>query len=282
VVHDTALQETSMVTALAALSVYLLLRARHSHNTGVWLSAGLALGATVLTRTTMLPFALGALAWIAILGEGAGPQKLRRAVLIVSTFAVVVGSWLVRNELVIGRPVLTSELGYQFWTAHNADTFSRYPSESMDRSRDVAFEALSASDKRLVESLYGDEIARNDLFMQKGIAYVRAHSAEAFAGGVRKLVAGFSWVLNPNRELLVQTVYFLSYAPILVLGLLGMVMARDRWREHSLIYLQILTFVAVTAVFWAHTSHRTYLDVYLILFAAYAVDRLIVETLFTE
>jgi hypothetical protein len=51
-----------------------------------------------------------------------------------------------------------------------------------------------------------------------------------------------------------------------------MVLTRHRWRELGPIYLQFLCFAAVTAVFWAHTSHRVYLDVYLIVFAAYTLQ----------
>jgi hypothetical protein len=43
---------------------------------------------------------------------------------------------------------------------------------------------------------------------------------------------------------------------------------RSSWRERSLVWLQFAGFVVVTAVFWAHTSHRAYLDIYLMVFAA--------------
>jgi hypothetical protein len=46
---------------------------------------------------------------------------------------------------------------------------------------------------------------------------------------------------------------------------------RAHWREDSVIYLLFATFMLVTAVFWAHTSHRAYLDVYWIVFAAGAI-----------
>ena len=36
-------------------------------------------------------------------------------------------------------------------------------------------------------------------------------------------------------------------------------------------YVLFATFIVVTAVFWAHTSHRAYLDVYWIVFAAGAL-----------
>ena len=35
-----------------------------------------------------------------------------------------------------------------------------------------------------------------------------------------------------------------------------------------LLYLLFVTCIANTAVFWAHTSHRSYLDVYLIVYSA--------------
>ena len=144
VVHDTALQETSMVTASAIASVYLLLRAKREQSLGKWLAAGAMLGVTVLIRVTMLPFAMGAVAWIALFGEGPCEQKLLRASVVFLAFSLVVGAWLERNYLIPGAPSLTSMAGYQFWIAHNPQTFSRYPTESIDLSRDEALKALTS------------------------------------------------------------------------------------------------------------------------------------------
>ena len=48
---------------------------------------------------------------------------------------------------------------------------------------------------------------------------------------------------------------------------------RRQWREDAPIYAHLATFAAITAVLWAQTSHRSYLDVYLIVFAAGMLDR---------
>ena len=272
VVHDTALQETSMLTLAGAWSVYLLLRARLSTWPGPWLLAGLMLGASVLVRTTALPFALGAFAWSALVGQGSSRERLQRTGWIFLAFFVVLGAWLERNELLLGRPVLTTEAGYQFWTAQNPETFSRYPRESMDRSREAAFASMSAKDQQTAASL--GELASDDFFLQKGLEYVRGNPQEALVGALRKIAAGFSWILNPVREPFVQAAYFVSYVPVLILGLLGMVLSRRNWKVHSLIYLQFLSFIVVSAAFFAHTSHRSHLDVYLIVFAAFVVERL--------
>jgi hypothetical protein len=54
----------------------------------------------------------------------------------------------------------------------------------------------------------------------------------------------------------------------MILGLWGMWACRSHWREHSIFYAQFVSFAAVTAVFFGHTSYRAYLDVYWIVFAA--------------
>jgi uncharacterized membrane protein YoaK (UPF0700 family) len=54
----------------------------------------------------------------------------------------------------------------------------------------------------------------------------------------------------------------------MILGLAAMFFYRKSWREHLILYALFVSFAAVTAVFFAHTSHRSYLDVYWIVFAA--------------
>ena len=56
-------------------------------------------------------------------------------------------------------------------------------------------------------------------------------------------------------------------SPDRLLGILGMVLARRR-PETALVALLFSAFIAVSALFFAHTSHRTYLDIYWIVFAA--------------
>jgi 4-amino-4-deoxy-L-arabinose transferase-like glycosyltransferase len=273
-VHDTALQETSMLTASAIASVYLLLRARREHSLGRWLAAGALLGITVLIRVTLLPFALGAVTWIALFGEGRSLQKLLRVGVVSLTFSFAIGAWVERNYLVFGRPVLASTSGFQFWVAHNPQTFSHYPAESIDKSKAAALKALTPVEREELNTLGGNDLKISDWFLNKGLDYVRNHPKKTLIEAARKVIAGFSFTLNPIKEPLIQTVYFISYAPIVIFGVVGMALARRGWKEQSLIYLKFLAFIAVSAAFWAHTSHRTHLDVYLIIFTAFAINRL--------
>ena len=67
----------------------------------------------------------------------------------------------------------------------------------------------------------------------------------------------------------VEIALALSYGPVLALAILGGILARRQVDLLAPIYLLALSFALVTAVFWAHTSHRSYLDVYMQVLAPY-------------
>jgi 4-amino-4-deoxy-L-arabinose transferase-like glycosyltransferase len=98
VVHDTALQETSLFTLFTALAVLLLLRARRSGSGVTAACAGLTLGAAVLTRSSLAPFAFLAPLWLAIPGVfRAGPwrQACWAAVICGGAMALILSPWLI-------------------------------------------------------------------------------------------------------------------------------------------------------------------------------------------
>src|SRR5262249_36329536 len=117
-----------------------------------------------------------------------------------------------------------------------------------------------------------DEIGRSNWFAHRAVVFMRENPSLVLQGMFRKLDAAFSWRLNPHRGSLAQSAYAISYVPIAVLGLIGMFLTRRR-REVILIAMLFVAFIGVSAIFWAHTSHRSYLDVYWIVFAASVVER---------
>jgi len=158
------------------------------------------------------------------------------------------------------------------WTGNNPETFSRYPAESIDRSREQAWLKLSETDWADLQRLANDENGRSRWFAHRALVYIHEHPLQVLQGMFRKIDAGFSWRLNPFREPLAQAGYSIAYVPVAILGFVGMFLARRR-REVILIAMLFIAFICVTAVFWAHTSHRSYLDVYWIVFAASSLER---------
>ncbi|MDO8876384.1 MAG: glycosyltransferase family 39 protein [Pseudolabrys sp.] len=268
VMHDTALQDTAMVTFVMALSVWLLVRAAQEDRARDWLMAGIALGALVLVRAAMAPSVAAVLLWALVWGtRGPLVARLRTTLFLAAACMLTATPWLAYTHRATGAPVLTTDSGYLLWQGNNAGVFSYYPAESIDRSALAAIAGLPLEEQAELNRLSGDAAAISDRHRQRAIAFMRADPWRTVHYAARKLDAAFSWTFNPYRGALAQWVYAASYIPVALLGITGMVLARRR-PETALIAMLYLAFIGVSAVFFAHTSHRSYLDIYWIVFAA--------------
>ncbi len=277
VVHDTALQETSLYTFLTVLSVLLLMSVRENGSRSMAACAGLALGAAVLTRANLAPFAVLAPLWLVFPARSTAVPRLRRlwtCLLCASAVTLTVSPWLVRSYWLTGSPTLSTESGFFLWLGNNPYTFSHYPIESIDVSQNVALEALSPQENAKIKALGTNEAVVDQWFLRKGLDYMRGHPWLTLVNGVRKIGAAFCLLPSPRRSFWPSLVYLLSYAPVMVLGLWGMWAGRRHWRDHLIFYALFVSFAAVTAVFFGHTSYRAYLDVYWIVFAAGMLEQL--------
>jgi 4-amino-4-deoxy-L-arabinose transferase-like glycosyltransferase len=262
VFHDTALQETSLYTLLTLVAVLVLQNAARKDNAVTGIGAGVVLGLDVLTRATIAPFAALAPLWLF------WHRRLRAGVACALFLLATVLPWVVRNYVVMDDPTLSTETGIQFWSGNNGLLFRYYPLQSSDVSKDHAMNTLTAQDRRELKPIEDSEALTSRWFFHKGLQYVRAHPWQTVIDGVRKNLAAFGWLPAPRRGLLIDSAIFFSFGPVMLLGLWGMFRHRAHWREDSLIYLLFATFMLITAVFWAQTSHRVYLDVYWIAFGS--------------
>lgn len=264
-IHDTAMQETCLFTLLTIASVLALGDAECRGRAKTGALAGLMLGLDVLTRATIAPFAALAPLWLLWRGRG------RAAAGCGLLLAASVAPWILRNCAELGTPTLSTETGIEFWAGNCGFLFRHYPQESSDISKSEAMEALPPGDQKELAAIGDNEVARDRWFFRKGVEYVRQHPGQTIVDGFRKNLAVFSWLPSPRRARTDNLVHAISFGPVMLFGLWGMWRRRTRWREDSILYLLFATFMLVTATFWAHTSHRVYLDVYWMVFGAGAV-----------
>jgi len=278
VIHDTALQETSLYTFLTALAVFLLMRVRRSGSLLTAACAGIVLGLAVLARANLALFALAAPLWL-IVPEASAKAPWRHQVLscmlCAGTLALILSPWLVRSYALTGSPSLSTQSGFFLWLGNNPYTFSRYPVQSIDLSERVALAALSPSDRAQIAALGSNEAAVDRWFLERGLDYMLANPVRAFVSGLRKIAAGFCVLPSPRKSFWPSLFYLFSYGPIMLLGTWGMWHFRRRWREHLIFYLLFASFTGITAVFFGHTSYRVYLDVYWIVFAAGLLEQFV-------
>jgi hypothetical protein len=201
-------------------------------------------------------------------------RRFLTCLLCASAVALMVSPWLVRSYWLTGSPALSTQSGYFLWVGNNPYTFSHYPNESIDVSEQAALDALSPEENAEIEALRTNEAVLDHWFLRKGLDYIGEHPWQTFANGLRKISAAFSWLPSPRHSFWANLAYLLSYMPVMLLGLWGIWVGRQHWREHIIFYALFVSFSAVTAVFFGHTSYRSYLDLYWIVFAAGSLEQL--------
>lgn len=271
IVHDTALQETGLFGFLTALSTLLLLLLRRSLGLVLAVGAGVVLGLATLTRPTLVPMVPLIALWLVFGGRTDTPlvRRARTAMAVFLTACAMLTPWLLREHALIGAWTMTSDGGRAVFVGNNPHTFDVYPTGSIDRSQERSFRALPPQISHA--NLGADPIARyayNQQLLQIGLDYIRSHPAHFLLSAVRKNLAGFGIMPSPRGSIIRDLAHALSYGPLLVLALVGLWWTRRDRRGHALIYMHFLSFAGQTALLWAHTSHRAYLDVYLIVYAS--------------
>jgi len=272
VLHDTALQDTALYTALFALALTACLRltaaqAEARGRTAVLL--GVAGCLAVLTRVALLPSVLVLLAWpvVAAAREARG-RAFRLAALSLLVMVVGLAPWLARNARTIGAPVMTSDTGRSLWLGNNPETFSVYPARSIDRAEERAWAALPATARGEVRALAGDELASDVWFRTRALDWIRENPGTALLGGLRKAWASFSPRFSPAGSPPKQLVHALTWTPAALLALVAGWRHRRRWRVIAPIGLSLSLFALQSAVFFGHSAYRLYLDPWVLVVAS--------------
>jgi 4-amino-4-deoxy-L-arabinose transferase-like glycosyltransferase len=270
-VHDTAIQDTVLVNFLVALAAYLLWQTRRRGAPAASLGAGVVLGLLVLTAARLTLVVPAAIGWALV---GAGPTlrlRARSALLVALPVVLLLGGWVARNWRVVGAPVLTTEAGESLWVANNPWAMSHFPAESIDLSLDDSYAGLTPAERLAFDRVYDNEVVRDRLLRFWALQYIAAHPWLTLRNGLEKVWVTASAQLSPARSAVFAWGYALVFLPIHVLAVIALWRHRRAWRVHALCGAILVSFAITTAVFWAHTSHKSCLDVLLFVYAAAAV-----------
>jgi hypothetical protein len=244
---------------MAAL-VFALLRLRLRLAPAGALAAGLLLGGVVMTTARLMLIVAAVVAWVLIGGGPTTRIRLRHAFLVALPAVLFLAAWLARNASVVGTPVITTEAGESLWVANNRWTMSYFPAQSIDLSVGASYAGMTDDERDAFARVSSDEAARDALLRRWAIAYIAGHPGQTLMNAVRKVAVVVGAVLSPERGSAVQIGYALWFLPIHLLAVAAFVRHRTNWRVHALVGLIVAGFLATTAVFWAHTSHKSFLD----------------------
>jgi hypothetical protein len=184
---------------------------------------------------------------------------------------VVLTPWIVRNSIVVGSPVLSSDGGRALWVGNNEWTLAIYPEDSIDKAENKAFRELPDDFRKRILERKDDEVGQSALYRERAMDYIRSDPGAFAHRALVKTGALLSPRLNPpskGHAELKGLVYALSYLPALAAGLPGFFLLRRRWRRWLFAPALLLGFLAPAAVLWGQTRHRTPLDFVLIVGSA--------------
>jgi 4-amino-4-deoxy-L-arabinose transferase-like glycosyltransferase len=248
-------------------------------------ACGLLLGAAILAVPTVQLFV--PLLLVCLIVSRRRLEWPALLVLCVAT-ALPVGSWAVRNYLQYGDPILVNRAGgFSFWTANN-ETYYQFGKQAVvPLCAGVNDETLFCkeflqirSDLRKEDLTDTQKVAREDrACWEKGMQFLRASAPRALRLTGRKFLQFWTPVPDAvtNREssgsAATRWISALSYLPVLLLGLSGMLLSWRSWRTLLPIYAYFATFTAVYSVFLPTTRYRLPLDFFLVIFSAYALAR---------
>lgn len=268
------------------LAFWLVYRSWRIPRVSTLLLAGLCLGVGVLAVPT-------ALAFVPVLAATLALARIPRryisvAALLVAT-ALPIAAWTARNYAAYGELILVNQAGgINFWVANN-ETYFEYgkgavePACGPGNTKQLYCRQLGSLERKLraehlsaAQSVAAEEAAG----WKAGWAFLAASPARSARLSVRKLLE--LWSPLPDAVTPVagragaarDWVSILSYVPLLMLAVAGVVLLRRETRRLLPIYGYVLTFTAVYSVFLPTTRYRLPLDFFLVVFAAYALHRI--------
>lgn len=237
---------------------------------------GFVLGLAVLTRPTMLPWAVLMVASLSLRGTEAGNRvSMITAALIVMTLVNV--GWMVRNKQQLGQPIwTTTHGGYTLLLANNPHLYQHFKSNGPDRNWDSdSFHKLWAKrrseDPRnldfwkaevpegIVHEPDIDELKDDKLAQETAIATIKA-DPETFVKSCL-FRAGWLWTIYPNvdedqeRERLIIGIWYGIWFTMAVLGMLWLREALTS-RVWLMPILLVLTLTAIHVIYWSNMRMR--------------------------
>lgn len=279
----------ALFALLLNLGVLLALRCmRPTAGFAAALVTGLTLGLACLAVPTALAFAALLIMWMVLRRGQRVSIRTAQAVVIAASCAVVIVAWGAWHHALTGRFVVISTNGGHNFYKGNCELMLAYRDPDAE---DILSGDPTADDDpawqryRAVTQAAGeiaDPAARDRYYYARGLEFIRAHPRNALLMFGRKFVDFWAPFVRTVEDIRAHRSIFsvrnavlsLTYAPVLLTALLGVVRLRRHWAVLLPLYLAILSqCIAYTAV---HTSarYRSPIDFLLIVLAAAAVIRM--------
>ena len=269
ILQGTRVADTTLFVFLTTLSILYFYKVTEKPTIRNMIITGVIFGLAILCRPNILTFIPFVVIWLWI---SFFPNKTLSLKIIAVIFAFIVLTvlpWTIRNYLVHGQFVLVgTNGGYTFWQANNQFT-EKYIKMRSDLDPIAFNEDINWREKGLHEL---SEVEQDKWFYREGMRFIYNHPFDFIRLSGLKFLSLWSWYLYPSSESkLKNAIYTLTYGPLLVLAIAGIMLTYNRWKQTSLLLFLFLSFTILYMVFYGKTIYRSPLDPFLFIFSAYTL-----------
>ncbi len=209
--------------------------------------AGLAWGLAGLTR----PIAWPILAWATIFGLLTG--RRREATISLLVALIVAAPWVIRNQIVLGKPILTTTHGgYTLWLGQNPNFYQSVVKVGGVVWPEDDFQNWTRDNESFLAGKKG-EIEQDRVLREQAVGWMRSNSAAAMES-VRHHLSRF-WALWPARgSARTQTIFAVYFGILFTLAVVGIL--RCRSIDGLLLWGVPMIFSLVHALYWSDMRMR--------------------------
>lgn len=248
-----------------------LLSLRCTYNPSVWtaISVGAILGLLAITGSSGL-----ALTPITVIALMMSPlpvsRKLVRLGLVAIVAMLILSPWMMRNDQVIGAPVVNTNGGFNLYIGNNPAADGLFVSIA-DTPRGSTWHQLRNQ----------GEVIANDTLKNEAIAWIKQNPLEFLVLSCKKGLLFWAPPTHEGKgpqskaETLTRLAWLVQFILISVVAVAGIVYKRLRTKNSSLLWLSVLGYTAVHMIFYVIYRYREPIMPLLIVLAGLTVERVI-------
>jgi len=232
---------------------------------------GFLMGITALVEPAGILFFVASCVWLFLWSSGSRLEAVKSSIIMGTFCLLCVLPWTIRNYLVFNAFVpLKSSMGTNLLQGNNpyanGITFDDFHSQQQQ---------LFTEQER--EKLYSlDEFQRNKIMQEKAIGFIKADPKRFVELTLKRIYYYWSFV-NPYRPTPYDTLRIVTYGPVFILAVVGLILARRRkWREGSLFLTLIVSYPLLYYVTQITINRYRYgVEAFLLVLASYATVELV-------
>lgn len=252
----TLVTETPFILALL-VAIYVALVIREGPSLRLWILLGISLAITVLLRMAVIFFVPVLLGWI--LWSLHERRHIKYGVIPIVILFMALLPFTMRNYNLWGHVMLLeAQFGHVFWNGN-------HPGHEGDFHPYKVFEIP----EEVLESNNDAEIT-NEL-LRRGIRNVIEAPDHFLLLTLTRLREYFTFWPTQDSTLPANVLRVISFGLIVPFTIIGLVAGLRRWQMLLPVYLFMLIHTGVYAVSWTMIRYRIPVDVFFIIFTAYAI-----------